>query len=238
MDHNRIVRLLEVFHDNNWINLVFEYLHCDLKKFMHTHSTTLDNPSTVKKFVHQILRGVEYCHSRQILHRDLKPQNILIDVHNLNLKLAGFGLARTLSSPLQKYTPEVVTLWYRAPEILLVSPIYSTPIDIWSVGCIFAELVNRKILFKGNSEIDQVFAIFRLLGKPSEETWPGIGTFCSLVLDLKDMDTPKDLADLFPDLELAGVQLLSEMLRLDPTRRITAKEALQHEYFRDLDDFV
>ncbi|KAG8740826.1 Cyclin-dependent kinase catalytic subunit [Ceratobasidium sp. 414] len=115
----------------------------------------------IKKFTHQLLAGLRYCHGHRILHRDLKPQNLLIDT-NENLKLADFGLARAFGIPLRTYTHEVVTLWYRSPEVLLGSRHYSTAIDMWSVGCIVAEMVmHGQPLFPGDSEIDQIFRIFR-----------------------------------------------------------------------------
>eukprot|EP01018_Ginkgo_biloba_P020448 Gb_39785 [translate_table: standard] len=125
-------------------------------------------------FLYQILRGIAYCHSHRVLHRDLKPQNLLIDRQSNALKLADFGLARAFGIPVRTFTHEVVTLWYRAPEILLGSRHYSTPVDVWSVGCIFAEMVNQRPLFPGDSEIDELFKIFRVLGTPNEETWPGV----------------------------------------------------------------
>ena len=114
-----------------------------------------------------------FCHQRRVLHRDLKPQNLLIDKSGA-IKLADFGLARAFGIPVRVYTHEVVTLWYRAPEILLGSNKYSCPVDIWSIGCIFAEMANKRPLFQGDSEIDQLFRIFRVLRTPNEEIWPGI----------------------------------------------------------------
>ena len=112
-------------------------------------------PETVKSFTYQILQGTAYCHAHRVMHRDLKPQNLLIDTKG-NIKLADFGLARAFGLPVKTYTHEVVTLWYRAPEILLGQKQYSTPVDIWSIGCIFAEMAQRRALFAGDSEIDQV----------------------------------------------------------------------------------
>ena len=114
----------------------------------------------MKVLLYQILSGVAHCHAKRIIHRDLKPQNILID-KNAKIKIADFGLARAFSIPNRPYTEEVATLWYRAPEILLGSIEYSTPIDIWSVGVIFVEMVTKMPLFMGDSQIDQLYRIFR-----------------------------------------------------------------------------
>jgi serine/threonine protein kinase len=130
------------------------------------------SPDMVKSYVRQMLEGVLHCHTHRVIHRDLKPQNLLID-RSGNLKLCDFGLARAFGLPIKTYTHEVVTLWYRAPEILLGARQYSIPVDIWSVGCIFAEMAQGRPLFAGDSEIDQLFKIFKILGTPTEELYPG-----------------------------------------------------------------
>ena len=149
------------------------------------------------------------------------------------LKLADFGLARAFGLPVRAYTHEVVTLWYRAPEILLGAKHYSTPVDVWSIGCIFAEMVNGRPLFPGDSEIDELFKIFRLLGTPDARSWPGVDA----LPDYKD-SFPKwprrNLAEAVPDLEPAGLDLLAGMLRYAPGDRLTAKAALSHPYFADI----
>lgn len=180
MNDPNIVRLFNIVHaDGHKLYLVFEFLDLDLKKYMESlpvsdggRGKTLPEGSgpelgrlglgdaMVKKFMSQLCEGVRYCHSHRILHRDLKPQNLLIDREG-NLKLADFGLARAFGVPLRTYTHEVVTLWYRSPEILLGGRQYSTGVDMWSVGCIFAEMCTRKPLFPGDSEIDEIFKIFK-----------------------------------------------------------------------------
>jgi cyclin-dependent kinase len=122
-------------------------------------------PHIIKSFLYQLLAGVAYCHHNRVLHRDLKPQNLLINREG-ELKLADFGLARAFGIPVRSYTHEVVTLWYRSPDVLLGSRKYSTPVDIWSVGCIFAEMINGKPLFTGTSEATQIETIFKQMGPP------------------------------------------------------------------------
>ncbi|CAL9186347.1 unnamed protein product [Musa hybrid cultivar] len=234
MKHDNIVsRLHDVVHSEKSIYLVFEYMDMDLKKHMDSHPEFFKDTCLIKSFLCQILRGIAYCHSHRVLHRDLKPQNLLIEKRTNTLKLADFGLARAFGIPIRTFTQEVVTLWYRAPEILLGCHQYSTPIDVWSVGCIFAEMVNQKPLFPGESEIDQLRTIFRVLGTPNEETWPGVTSFP----DFKSSFTiwrRRDLATVVPTLEPAGIDLLSKMLCWEPGKRIHAREALQHEYLKDL----
>src|ERR1700722_16600037 len=123
--------------------------------------------------MYQLFKGIEYCHSRLVLHRDLKPQNLLINKKG-ELKIADFGLARAFGAPVRTYSNEVVTLWYRAPDVLLGSTMYSTNIDIWSIGCIFAELVTGRPLFPGSDVTDQLQRIFKSLGTPNPTTWPGL----------------------------------------------------------------
>jgi len=154
----------------------FQHHHHHARGMSSHRSTTPSglDPQETASFLFQILCGVAYCHERRVLHRDLKPQNLLLDAKG-TLKLADFGLARAFSSSTRRaYTHEVITLWYRAPEILLGAAHYSTPVDLWSVGCIFAEMASCRPLFPGDSEIDQLFRIFRIRGTPNEATWAGV----------------------------------------------------------------
>uniref|UniRef100_A0A3B4EXL7 mitogen-activated protein kinase n=1 Tax=Pundamilia nyererei TaxID=303518 RepID=A0A3B4EXL7_9CICH len=146
----------------------------DLKQYMDDCGNIL-SMQNVKIFLFQILRGLAYCHRRKVLHRDLKPQNLLINDRG-ELKLADFGLARAKSVPTKTYSNEVVTLWYRPPDVLLGSSEYSTQIDMWGVGCIFYEMAAGRPLFPGSTVEDELHLIFRLLGTPTEDSWPGISS--------------------------------------------------------------
>ncbi|XP_054565790.1 cyclin-dependent kinase 3 [Eptesicus fuscus] len=229
LKHPNIVRLLDVVHSEKKLYLVFEFLSQDLKKFMDATPVAELPLHLVKSYLFQLLQGVNFCHSHRVIHRDLKPQNLLINELGA-IKLADFGLARAFGVPLRTYTHEVVTLWYRAPEILLGSKFYSTAVDIWSVGCIFAEMVTCKALFPGDSEIDQLFRIFRTLGTPSEATWPGV----TQLPDYKGSFPKwarKGLEDVVPSLDPEGKDLLQQLLQYDPSQRISARGALAHPYF-------
>ncbi|XP_071103977.1 cyclin-dependent kinase 2-like isoform X1 [Haliotis cracherodii] len=229
LDHPNVVRLLDVVHSEMKLYLVFEYLNQDLKKYMDCAPPAGLAPALVKSYLHQLLQGIGYCHSHRVLHRDLKPQNLLIDTEG-NIKLADFGLARAFGVPVRTYTHEVVTLWYRAPEILLGSRFYSTPVDVWSLGCIFAEMITRRALFPGDSEIDQLFRVFRTLGTPDETVWPGV----TQLPDFKS-SFPKwahrNVGTVVPNLCAEGTDLLAQMLCYEPSKRISAKTALHHPYF-------
>merc|ERR1712106_1245574 len=180
-------------------------------------------------YLKQLLEGIAYCHKHRVLHRDLKPQNLLIDASG-RIKLADFGLARAFGFPVRTYTHEVVTLWYRAPEILLGSKFYCTSVDTWSLGCIFAEMITRRPLFPGDSEIDQLFRIFRILGTPTETNWPGVSSlpdFKSVFPRWEAQDISQALP---PDVSPGGQDLLHQILVYNPAGRISAKQALQHQY--------
>uniref|UniRef100_A0A8C6YI95 cyclin-dependent kinase n=1 Tax=Naja naja TaxID=35670 RepID=A0A8C6YI95_NAJNA len=223
LKHPNIVRLLDVVHNQKKLYLVFEYLNQDLKKYMDSSRTGELPLSLVKSYLYQLLQGVSFCHSHRVIHRDLKPQNLLINEMGA-IKLADFGLARAFG------VPHVVTLWYRAPEILLGCKYYSTAVDIWSIGCIFAEMVTRKALFPGDSEIDQLFRIFRTLGTPTESLWPGVTNLPDYKGNFPKWPK-KDMKVIIPNLDQDGRDLLLQLLMYDPNKRISAKAALNHQYF-------
>mmetsp|Transcript_26943 Transcript_26943/g.84525 ORF Transcript_26943/g.84525 Transcript_26943/m.84525 type:complete len:326 (-) Transcript_26943:405-1382(-) len=228
LQHPNIVRLYDVVHTERKLTLVFEYLDQDLKKYLDVCEGGLDE-TILKSFLYQLLRGVAYCHYHRVLHRDLKPQNLLINREG-ELKLADFGLARAFGIPVRSYTHEVVTLWYRAPDVLMGARRYSTPVDVWSIGCIFAEMSNGRPLFAGSSEEDQVERIFRGLGTPSPTDWPAVVELDGWRDDFTRYPRPESIGHL-ASLDDDGVDLLASMLTFDPQERISAQDAMQHPFF-------
>jgi len=227
-----IVQLQDVIHSDSKLYLVFEFLLMDLKKYIDTVEGPIDRP-LIKSYTYQICAALEFCHARRIIHRDLKPQNLLIDSKGL-IKIADFGLGRSFGVPIRAFTHEVVTLWYRCPEVLLGMKRYSCGIDTWSIGCIFAEMITKKPIFQGDSEIDEIFKIFQVLGTPTNSQWEGVE-------ELPDYKTafpkwkPKNLKELLPDMEPSGIDLLQKFLIYSPALRLSARKALKHPYFFDFD---
>ncbi|GJQ76761.1 Cdk5 [Trypoxylus dichotomus] len=232
LKHKNIVRLYDVLHSDKKLTLVFEHCDQDLKKYFDSLSGDIDL-DVVKSFMYQLLRGLAFCHSHNVLHRDLKPQNLLIN-KNGELKLADFGLARAFGIPVKCYSAEVVTLWYRPPDVLFGAKLYTTSIDMWSAGCIFAELANAgRPLFPGSDVDDQLRRIFKLLGTPTEETWNGMAT----LPDYKPFPLYQpnmSLSQVVPKLGNRGRDLLQKLLVCNPTQRMSADDAMTHAYFSDL----
>lgn len=231
LSHPNVVGLREVVSGENKLQLVFDFVDCDLKRFMESNVL---NEQQVRHVLYQLLLSLEYCHARRVVHRDLKPQNILVERDGLGIKLADFGLARVYNYPMREYTHEIITLWYRAPEVLLGTVQYFPTVDMWSVGCIFYELAHKKCLFCGDSEIDQLFKIFRVMGTPTEANWPGVAS-------LKDYKptfpkwTGGELEGLCTKFGPEGVDLIKKLLVYDPAERLTPEEALEHPYFKSID---
>uniref|UniRef100_A0A8C8ETL9 cyclin-dependent kinase n=1 Tax=Oncorhynchus tshawytscha TaxID=74940 RepID=A0A8C8ETL9_ONCTS len=232
--HPNIVTVREIVVGSNMdkIYIVMNYVEHDLKSLMETMKQPF-LPGEVKTLMIQLLRGVRHLHDNWILHRDLKTSNLLLS-HKGILKVGDFGLAREYGSPLKPYTPVVVTLWYRSPELLLGAKEYSTAVDMWSVGCIFGELLTQKPLFPGKSEIDQINKIFKDLGSPSEKIWPGYNELPA-VKKMTFTEYPynnmrKRFGALLSD---QGFDLMNKFLTYCPSKRILSDEALKHEYFRE-----
>ena len=233
LKHENIVSLHDVIHTENKLMLVFDYMDKDLKKYMDTNGDHCKlKPPVIKSFMYQLLKGIAFCHENRVLHRDLKPQNLLINNQGV-LKLADFGLARAFGIPVNTFSNEVVTLWYRAPDVLLGSRQYNTSIDIWSAGCIMAEMFTGRPLFPGTTNDDQLQKIFRLMGTPSERTWPGISGFPEYKHNFQQYAT-QDMRMFLPVIDSVGLNLLNAMLQLRPDNRISASAALQHPWFNDL----
>uniref|UniRef100_A0A671QXZ5 cyclin-dependent kinase n=1 Tax=Sinocyclocheilus anshuiensis TaxID=1608454 RepID=A0A671QXZ5_9TELE len=232
--HPNIVTVREIVVGSNMdkIYIVMNYVEHDLKSLMETMKQPF-LPGEVKTLMIQLLRGVRHLHDNWILHRDLKTSNLLLS-HKGILKIGDFGLAREYGSPLKPYTPVVVTLWYRSPDLLLGAKEYSTAVDMWSVGCIFGELLTQKPLFPGKSEIDQINKVFKDLGSPSEKIWPGYSELPA-VKKMTFTEYPyNNLRKRFGALLSGqGFDLMNKFLTYCPAKRISADEALKQEYFRE-----
>lgn len=235
-DHPNVIRLHEVIALPNALYLVFEFLDMDLRAFLRRHGPYSD-PFALKNAAYQCVCGTAFCHGIRILHRDLKPQNVLVDATGQRLKIADFGLARAFSVPLRAYTHEVVTLWYRAPEILLGQSKYATPTDIWSLGCIIGEMATGHAVFPGDSEIDTIFKIFRTLGTPNEEVWPGVSTLRDFTEEFPKWHSSElcELGRAGPSLGPEGLDLVKQCFRYDPVSRPSARQMVQHCFYNDLD---
>ncbi|CAG5126538.1 unnamed protein product, partial [Candidula unifasciata] len=232
--HENIVTVREIVVGSNMdkIYIVMDFVEHDLKSLMEN----MKNPflvGEVKTLLKQLLRAVRHLHDNWILHRDLKTSNLLLS-HKGILKVGDFGLAREYGSPLKSYTPIVVTLWYRAPELLLGCKEYSTHIDMWSVGCIFAEFFLMKALWPGKSEIDQINKIFKDLGTPTEKIWPGVSELPGMKKVQFNENPYNVVKNRFGTyLTDLGFDLLNRFFAYDPAKRITAEEAIEHEYFNE-----
>lgn len=232
-EHPNIVRLLDVCHGHRSESelimfLVFEHVDQDLASFIDKWANSMSSLSNdkIRNISREILNGVDFLHSQRIVHRDLKPQNILV-TQNCHIKLADFGLAKTYDFEM-RLTSVVVTLWYRSPEVLLGQS-YATPVDLWSVGCIMAELFMLKPLFCGTSEGDQLNKIFQILGKPREDEWPATNVFINY--NSFEVKNKIEIKTLIPNICDSAFDLIMRMLSFSPCKRICALEALNHEYF-------
>ncbi|KAL6043380.1 Cyclin-dependent kinase 10 [Balamuthia mandrillaris] len=231
LNHPNVVQLLDVVVGNRLDSmfLVFEYVEHDLAGLIDNMKKPFSE-SEVKCLLRQLLRAIAYMHDNFFIHRDLKLSNLLFSNRG-ELKLCDYGLARIFGEPIQPMTPKVVTLWYRAPELLLGDTTYTVAVDMWAVGCIFGELLLNEPFLPGKTELEQIQCIFDLLGTANDKIWPGF----SKLPHVKKISLPNqpynNLERKFKFVSREGIDLLNKLLTYNPTKRLTAHEALNHPYF-------
>ncbi|XP_022105463.1 cyclin-dependent kinase 7-like [Acanthaster planci] len=227
LKHDNIIGLLDVFGHKSNISLVFDFMDTDLEVIIKDNSLVL-KPADIKAYMIMTLKGLEYLHNHWILHRDMKPNNLLIDADGI-LKIGDFGLAKFYGSPNRVYTHQVVTRWYRCPELLFGARIYGVGVDMWALGCILAELLLRLPFLPGESDLDQLTRIFQTLGTVTEEQWPGMTLLPDYIEFKKFPGTP--LHDIFSAATDDLLEVIAALLCVNPTKRCTASQALKMKYF-------
>ncbi|KAI0123115.1 serine/threonine-protein kinase [Xylariales sp. AK1849] len=234
LSHPNIITLHSVFSskDQN-LNIVLEFLPLgDLEMLIHDSEHVHYGMADMKAWAGMLTRGVWFCHENFVLHRDIKPNNLLIAADG-EVKLADFGLARNFSDPYKPMTSNVITRWYRPPELLYGAKHYSGAVDIWSVGCVIAELALRTPFLPGDTEIDQIKRISYNIGSPTEENWPGVTDLPEYTADseVTPLRGKAYFMQMLGSLGSDGVDLLMKTLALDPKKRFTAREMLNHPWW-------
>lgn len=227
LSHENICGLLNVFGHKGNISIVFPFMTTDLEVVIKETSIIL-SAADIKSFTLMTLKGLEYLHHNWILHRDLKPNNLLLDSKGV-LKIGDFGLARSFGSPDKVYTHHVVTRWYRAPELLFGARSYGTGVDVWAVGCILAELLQRAPFLTGESDLNQLLKIFEIMGSPDPESWPGVESLPDYVAFNSCPGIP--LEEIFFAADDHTIKILQDMFIYNPAKRVTCTEALKSRYF-------
>ncbi|KAJ9452974.1 Cyclin-dependent kinase 1 [Diplonema papillatum] len=230
LDHENVVRLVDVCHRNRMLYLVLEFVPEDLEGVVRKRKDA-GRPITCEeacRIACQLLTGVGYCHDRHVLHRDVKPANVLV-THGGICKLCDFGISRADLVPCVQLSRDVVTLWYRAPELLLGASQYDGTVDVWSVGCVFVELLAGAPFFRGDSAVGQLMAIFQTLGTPTPASWPGCASLPYYAAVFPQWK-PLSLSSVLKSDPVVS-DLAAQLLVVDPKVRPTARRALQHRLF-------
>ncbi len=234
LDSDYVVKLHDVFAQGLGFVLVFEYMLSDLSEMIHNIESPLQE-NQVKSYMEMLLKGMTYLHAQNIMHRDLKPANLLLSSKG-RLKIADLGLSRVFANdPGQtrraQYSHQVATRWYRAPELLYGSRTYTEAVDLWSVGCIFGELLNNSPIFPGENDIDQLGIVIKILGSPNENIWPGVKELPDFSKITFPDTEPVRLEEIVPDAPPEAVDLFKQFVKYDSRKRISAQDALAHVYF-------
>ncbi|EWG91686.1 Kin28p [Saccharomyces cerevisiae P301] len=233
MQHPNVIELIDIFMSYDNLNLVLEFLPTDLEVVIKDKSI-LFTPADIKAWMLMTLRGVYHCHRNFILHRDLKPNNLLFSPDG-QIKVADFGLARAIPAPHEILTSNVVTRWYRAPELLFGAKHYTSAIDIWSVGVIFAELMLRIPYLPGQNDVDQMEVTFRALGTPTDRDWPEVSSFMTYnKLQIYPPPSRDELRKRFIAASEYALDFMCGMLTMNPQKRWTAVQCLESDYFKEL----
>eukprot|EP00127_Corallochytrium_limacisporum_P001180 Clim_evm15s44 gene=Clim_evmTU15s44 len=229
VQHPNIITLHDVYTEDKITHLVFDYMFTDMEVVIKDRNIVLE-PSDIKSYMHQMLLGLEHMHKLWILHRDMKPNNLLIGSDG-QLKITDFGMARYAASPDIDMTNRVVTVWYRSPELLLGAKQYSVGVDMWATGCILAEMMLRRPLLPGGTEIDQLQKIYQTFGTPTVEQWPSVESLPNYNFIKMEKYPTVPLETIFTATTRDTIKFMAPMFVYDPVKRATATDCLKDPWF-------